>query len=216
MSKSPLQLSDEHLAVLIEEGEGTRAEFKREFGSSDGGSQIRKSICAFANDLGGSGKSGAVFIGIDDDGTPAGIDVDDQLLLSLLDMRCDGNIVPPPTLLAEKRVYQGKDIAVVTVIPSNSPPVRYKGAIYVRRGPRPEVASAQEEIILSERCRHGNRPFDLSPVPGTGIDDIDQTRFNSEYLPRAVDRETLAVNDRSLAQRLVATKMIEPDSGEAT
>ena len=60
------------------------------------------------------------------------------------------------------------------------------------------------------------RPFDVSPVYGTSIADIDQTRFECEYFPRAVDAKNLAANDRSLAQRLTAAKMIETEGGAAT
>ncbi len=67
---------------------------------------------------------------------------------------------------------------------------------------------AQEERILNERRRHGNRPFDISPVPGTGIGDLNRRRFEDEYLPNAVDRDLLQANDRSLKERLAAAKMI--------
>ena len=215
MSGSSLRLSDEQLIRLVEEGEGPQVEFKADF-REDASDQIRQHICAFANDIGGSGKIGAVFIGINDDGTPAGIDIDDRLLLTLTDMGRDGSILPLPMLLVERRSYSGQGIAVVTVMPSNSPPVRHKGVIRVRSGPRLAVASAQEEVALNERRRHGDRPFDVLPVPGTGIEDIDRIRFEGEYLPRIVDEETLRANDRSLAQRLAATKMIDGEQGAAT
>ena len=111
-------------------------------------------------------------------------------------------------LLAEKRRYQGNDIAIVTVLPSDSPPVRFRGVIHVRAGPRRSVANAQDERVLNERRKHGNRPFDIYPVPGTGPQDLGRRQFDDEYLPNAIDRETLLANERSYSERLAAAKMV--------
>ncbi len=207
MSKKALSLNDEELARLIEGEESARVEFKETLGGN-APDRIREAICAFANDLPGSGGPGIAVVGLRDDGTPAGITITDETLRTLTDMRSDGNILPPPTILVEKRLYQGRDVAVVTVLPADSPPVRFRGAIRVRNGPRRSIATAQEERILNERRRHGNRPFDVSPVPGTSIGELNRRQFEDEYLPNAVSRELLSANDRSLGERLAAAKMI--------
>lgn len=207
MNDGALRLDDDELAHLIEGAESTRVEFKETLGGS-APDRLREAICAFANDLPGSGRPGIAVVGLRDDGTPVGIVAIDEMLRALADMRSDGNIVPPPTILSEKRLYREHEIAVVTVLPSDSPPVRYKGAIHIRNGPRRGIATAQEERILNERRRHGDRPFDISPVPGTGIANLNRRQFEDEYLPNAVDRELLQANDRSLEERLAAAKMI--------
>ena len=207
MNHEALRLNDEELVRLIEGAESTRVEFKETLGGN-APDRLREAICAFANDLPGSGRPGIAVVGLRDDGTPAGIAVTDEMLLALTHMRSDGNIVPPPAILSEKRLYRNHEIAVVTVLPSDSPPVRYRGAIHIRNGPRRGIATAQEERILNERRRHGDRPFDILPVPGTGIDDLSRRQFEDEYLPNAVDREFLQANDRSLEERLAAAKMI--------
>ncbi len=94
------------------------------------------------------------------------------------------------------------------VEPSNSPPVRYKGAIHVRIGPRRGIATTQDERKLNEKQRYGDRPFDLYPVPTANISDLNITLFNYEYMPHAVSEEILAQNERSLNEQLAATKMI--------
>ena len=198
-----LRLSDDELGRLIEEGEGHRVEFKETLGGS-APRRIREAICAFANDLPGSGRPGIVVVGLKDDRTHGGLAVTDEMLLSLSDMRSDGNILPPPVLLVEKRSYRGEDVAVVTVWPSDSPPVRYRGAIHVRVGPRRSVATANEERILNERRRSGDRLFDIAPVPGAGPDDLHRRRFEDEYLPKAVDWQVLEANERSFEERLAA------------
>jgi len=95
--------------------------------------------------------------------------------------------------------------------------VRYKGAIHIRNGPRRGIATAQEERILNERRRHGDRPFDISPVNGTGAADLNRRQFEDEYLPHAVDRELLQENDRTFEERLAAAKMTASvEDGRAT
>ncbi len=216
MNINSLNLSDDELACLIEVGEDSCVEFKESLGGS-APERIRQAVCAFANDLSGSGRSGVVIVGLKDNGAPAGLAVTDAMLRAMTDIRSDGNILPPPTLLVEKRRYQESEIAVLTVLPSDSPPVRYKGVIHVRSGPRRGIATAQDERILNERRRHGDHPFDISPVPGTGETDLHRRQFVDEYLPKAVDRKLLQANERSFGERLTAAKMTASvDDGRAT
>jgi ATP-dependent DNA helicase RecG len=170
---------------------------------------VREAVCAFANDLAGHGQPGVVFIGAKDDGTPMpGFVVTDELLRQLADIKTDGNIAPPPTLLVEKRHLAGADFAVITVWPCDTPPVRYKGRIHVRWGPRRGLATAQDERILNERRRHRDRPFDVQPMRDADLGELDRLRFEQEYLPALVARDVLLANDRGYEQKLVATKLI--------
>ena len=200
-------LTEEELLQIIATGESDRVEFKESL-SRDAATRIREAICAFANDLPDHEKPGLILVGVMDDKTIGNIAVTDRLLQQLADMKTDGNIVPPPSLTVEKRRLQDKDVAVVIVQPSNSPPVRYKGAIHVRIGPRRGIATSQDERILNEKRRYGDRPFDLQPIPTTGLSDLNLTHFQNEYLTAAFSDEVLAANDRSLYEQLAATKMI--------
>ena len=200
--------SDAELMQVFAEHETDRVEFKESL-SGSAAERIREAICAFANDLPGHGAPGLVFVGVKDDGTIAGISATDRLLQQLADMKTDGNILPPPTLSVGKRTLQGREVALVIVQPSNSPPVRCRGTIHIRIGPRRGIATAQDERILSEKRRYGDRPFDIAPVPIAGLSDLNLTQFENEYLPAAFSDEILAANDRSLREQLSATKMIE-------
>ncbi len=196
------------LGALLDDLESDRVERKQSFKGS-APETVREAVCAFANDLAGHGKPGAVFIGAKDDGTAvADFAVTDELLRQLADIKTDGNIAPPPTLLVEKRHLKGADFAVITVWPCDTPPVRYRGRIHVRWGPRRGLASAQDERILNERRRYRDRPFDVQPVAGAALEDIDRLRFEREYLPSLVARDVLLANDRSFKQQLAATKLI--------
>lgn len=200
-------LSDEELLQIIAADESDRVEFKEAL-AGDAPTRIREAICAFANDLPGRQEPGFVLIGLNRNRRIIGVEVTDRLLRQLADMKTDGNIVPPPSLSVEKRTLNDKDIAVVAVQPSNSPPVRFRGAIHVRTGPRRGIATAQDERMLNERRRFGDRPFDIQPIPIAGLTDLNLTQFENEYLISAFSDEVLAVNDRTLQQQLAATKMI--------
>lgn len=201
-------LTDEELIRLIEQGESDRVEFKESM-TGDVAQSIRKAVCAFANDLPGRGLPGIVFVGVKDDGSVSGLQVTERLLSQLADMKTDGNIVPPPSMSVEKRALQGKDIAVVTVQPSNSPPVRYKGAVHIRTGARQDIATLQDEVRLREKRVHGDRPFDLRPIPTSGVSDLNLTQFENEYLPQAFSDEVRAANSRSMEEKLAVTKMMD-------
>ncbi len=200
-------LGNEDLLRLLHEGESDRVEFKESL-SGDAPTRIREAICAFANDLPGHGKPGVVLVGVRTDGTGSGLSVTDELLRQLADMKTDGNIVPPPSVAVERRSLCGKDVAVVTVQPSASPPVRCRGRVQVRIGPRRGIATAQDERILNERRRYGDIPFDIHPIPSAVLNDLDILYFEYQYLQQAFAREVLEVNDRSREEQLAATKMI--------
>ena len=74
-----------------------------------------------------------------------------------------------------------------------------------------------DERVLNERRRHGDAPFDVAPVRGATLADIDLPRFQYLYLPQAFAAEVLARNDRTVEERLAATKMIvHPDDPTPT
>ncbi len=200
-------LNDAELEALLSDLESDRAERKQTW-SGDAPEKSRQAVCAFANDLPGHGKPGVLFVGARDDGTPSGIDITDRLLLTLADLRSDGKTVPPPTLFVEKRVLRGAPMAVVIVLPSDSPPVRYEGRIWVRTGPRRDKANAQDERILNERRRFRDQPFDTHPIAGCPLAELSRSVFENEYLPRAVANDVLEANARSYEERLASTGMV--------
>ena len=193
--------------VMLHDLESDYAERKESF-SGDTPKRAREAICAFANDLPNHNKAGVLFIGAKDDGKPSGLKITDPLLLILADMKTDGNILPFPVITVEKRRLDGDDIAVVTVQPSDSTPVKYDGRIWIRTGPRRALANEQEERILIEKRQSKNVPYDLKPVYRATIDDLSRVFFEEEYLPAAIAREVLEANNRTYEERLAACKMI--------
>ncbi len=208
------RFTDEELLAMIETGESDRVEFKESLSGNAPG-RIREAICAFANDLPANSEPCLIFVGVKDNKTIGTVQITDELLRQLADMKTDGNIVPPPSMTVEKRVLDEKEVAIVRVDPSNSPPVRYKGAIHVQTGPRRGIATAPDERTLNEKRRYGDRPFDLYPVQAASLSDLNLALFNYEYLLQAVSEEILALNERTLNEQLAATKMVI-DSAEPT
>ncbi len=163
-----------------------------------------QAICAFSNDVSGSEKNGYLIIGAHDNGKLSGLKVDDKLLLKISNIRTDGNILPQPVMTVEKFTFNDADLLVVEVQPSEFPPVRYRGHIWVRVGPRKSVATEAEEKILTERRLSNIHTFDAMPCLGTTIHDLDVKLIEKEYLPKAVAEDVLAEDKRSIEEQLAS------------
>ena len=145
-----------------------------------------QAICAFANDLPDHRMPGYLFLGVADDGEVKGVNVTDDLLKNVAAIRTDGNIQPQPSMMVEKVPMPEGDIVMVRVEPSVFPPVRYKGRIWIRIGPRKGVANEDDERILMEKRRVNVSSFDASPCLNATIDDLDLQKFKHYYLPKAM------------------------------
>jgi ATP-dependent DNA helicase RecG len=172
---------------------------------------MREAICAFANDMPNHGKPGILFVGVNDDGSCAQLEITDQLLQTLADMRSDGNILPIPSLTVQKRNLRNCEMAVVIVHPSDFPPVRFNGRVCIRVGPRRATASVAEERQLSEKRRARDLPFDLRPMGQANLGDFDLDLFRRTYLQAAVDADVLVQNERSVEQQLASVRFVSSD-----
>jgi len=193
------------LAEQLGRRERDDLEFKR---NASDRHALREAICALSNDLPGRG-AGRLLIGVEDDGTPSGLTVDDELLRLLAGFRDDGRILPAPVLSVEEGRFGGRPCVHVTVSASPSPPVRYDGRIYVRVGPTTRQATRDEERLLAERRRAADLPFDQRAVAGSSLDDLDLELFRSTYLPAAVSPEVFAENERSMSEQLISLRLLD-------
>lgn len=199
-------MTDAELEELLDDIESDRAERKE---SPNDGDKIRQAICAFANDLPGHNLPGVLFVGAKDNGTPIGLVVTDQMLQNLASMRAE-NILPFPSMDVQKRHIKGHDVAVVIVHPSIAPPVRYKGVVWIRSGPRRGIASPDDERRLAEKRRFRDLPADIRPVADARLDVIDELLFRRTYLPSAVAPEVIEQNQRPIEHQLLASKFAHP------
>ena len=199
-------ITKEELKDLLGSAETYRVERTTSTGNMD---KFCEAICAFANDLPGSKKKGYLILGAHDDGTLSGLKVDDALMKKIAAIRSDGNILPLPVMNVDKFEFPEGDLLVAEVSPSLIPPVRYRGRVFVRIGPRRDIASEAEERILTERRMAYMATFDATPCLGATIDDLDVESIKSNYLPSVVGQEELAADHRDIKEQLASVRMFD-------
>ena len=199
-------IREDELRLLLSEAEADRIERTITTRNTD---KFSEAVTAFANDLANHQLPGYLVVGANDDGSLSGLHVTDELLRNLASLRSDGNIQPLPALSVAKFALDGGDVAVVEVLPSDLPPVRYKGQVWIRVGPRKGIASEQEERILTERRIAHARSFDALPCLGSSLDALATDMFQINYLPHAVASEILAENNRDLITQLASLRFFD-------
>ena len=199
-------LSDSELIALMQGGESDRVEFTESVKDPD---KIRDAVCAFANDMPGHKKPGIMFIGVKDDGSCAGLHIDDDLLKKLSNLRSDGKIQPIPVMQVDKRQLGGCEVAVIQVEPSENPPIKVRGRCWIRVGPSRAQASAEDENQLTNKRLGKALPYDMSGVEDASVEaDLDMARFGDEYLPSAVSPEVIKENRRDVIEQMRALRLM--------
>ncbi|MFK7971257.1 MAG: RNA-binding domain-containing protein [Bacteroidia bacterium] len=199
-------ISKEQLITYLHKLESSRIEKTISISDSN---KFGEAICSFANDLSNSGEPGYLIVGAYDNGKLSGLNIDEPLLQRLMEFRNDGRIVPPPILNVEKFSLEDGDVAVVEVFPHYLPPVRYKGKVCIRIGPRKGTANEGEERQLTEKRTAFAKTFDVLPCKGSSLDDLSIELFKLRYLPVAIDAETLEANHRDLKEQMASLKFYD-------
>lgn len=202
--------TDDDLRAMLLDFESELVE-RKENASRAVRNEVKKAVCAFANDLHEYGRAGVVFLGVRDAGSVCGVEITDDVLLQLTSIRNEGTILPIPTMSVRRWVHEGHDLIVIEVEPTADPPVRFQGRVWVRNGPSKASASRDDERILTEKRRSANAPFDQRSVQGVTYDDVSLEDFQRDYLPAAVDRLTLQQNERTVEHQLRAQRLAGPD-----
>lgn len=206
-------MTEQDLKALANDMESDRIERTISTTDSD---KFCQAICAFANDFPNHQLPGYLLIGVTDDGTIAGLTIEDKLLQSLGDFRSNGNILPLPAMTVERVVTADGAVAVIKVLPSDQPPVRYKGRIHIRVGPRKAIASEQEERILTERRVSGTLTFDARPCADSSVTDLAEGLFLNEYRQQAIAAEILEENHREIKEQLASLRFYDLKSNQPT
>lgn len=197
------EMNRQELTELLAQPEGERLERTRAFERAD---KIGQAVCAFANDLSGTGEPGYLLMGVENDGRVSGKRVDDRAMASLGGLKTDGNLLPPPSMAIDKVSLPEGDVVVVTVWPSRYPPIRYAGQVWVRIGPRKAIATEADIHLLRERrARYGTRDEEL-PCETAKLKDLDTELFRLDYLPKAVDARIAEEDNRPVAEQMAALK----------
>ncbi|MBX3390204.1 MAG: putative DNA binding domain-containing protein [Phycisphaeraceae bacterium] len=198
-----MTLTTAEIAQLLADLESFRVERTQ---SLDDSSKFCKAICAFANDMPASGLPGYLFVGVDRHGRPTGDKIDERLLERLAGYRDNGNILPLPSMHVFTATHNGVEIAVVEVLPSDMPPVRYNQTVWIRTGPSVDRATAEQERRLSERRVDRAKTWDLQACREASLDDLALELFTLNYLPRSVSKEVLDENGRDISQQLASLR----------
>lgn len=203
-------LTTDELRALIADHESDRVELTTSTTKTD---KFGEAVCAFANDFPGHGQPGYLIIGVDDKARFSGLTVSDELLKNLGDLRSNVNIEPLPAMTVQKYTTGEGEVAVVEVLPSDLPPVRYKGRVWIRVGPSRRGANQQEERILIEKRTALQRTFDVRPCMGCTIDDLILDLFLVTYLPAAVDRAVIEENKRADQEQMASLRFYDLAAG---
>jgi ATP-dependent DNA helicase RecG len=206
-------LTDDQLRQMLQHGEADHVE--RTISTTDT-EKFGEAICSLANDLPDRRQPGVLFIGVRDDGSCGNVQITEQLVQRLLGFRTDGNILPPPVMSVRRHILDGCTMAIVEVQPSINPPLKYRGRVCVRVGPRRGFATPEEERSLIERRVWGNLPFDQQPIKGATLDDLDRLRFQEELLPASVHPDVIAANQRTLEQQMQALGVLNKKNEPTT
>ena len=199
-------LTTDELRALIADHESDRVELTTSTTKTD---KFGEAVCAFANDFPNHGQPGYLIIGVDDEARFSGLTVSDELLKNLGDLRSNVNIEPLPAMTVQKYALGEGEVAVVEVLPSDLPPVRYKGRVWIRVGPSRRGANQQEERILIEKRTALQRSFDVRPCHGCTIDDLIRDLFLVTYLPAAVDRAVIEENNRADEEQMASLRFYD-------
>ena len=203
-------MTPEELQQIIADHEADRVEFTVSTTDTD---KFSEAVCAFANDLPNHRRPGYLLLGVSNTGEIVGVAASDQLLTSLGALRDSGNIQPLPSILVERVATSRGDVVAVTVQPSRLPPVRYKGRVCIRIGPRRAYATEQEERALTERRASFVRTFDAQPCLGSTLDDLAIGVFLNDYRHHAVAPEVVAENHRPVEQQLASLRFFDGPNG---
>ena len=198
-------LSEDYLVTLMRDLESDRVERTESIRDTD---KFSEAVCAFSNDMSGHNAPGYLLIGVKNDGNLASLRADDKFVTSLGGLQTDGNIRPQPSLQVTLHRLAGGDVVVVEVQPSRLPPVRYRGRVWIRIGPRKANASEDQERILVERRASSARSFDALPCLDGTLGDLATDLFVT-YRLAAVDASVIAENHRDIELQLSSLRFFD-------
>ena len=180
--------------------ESQRTEFKLNWRD-----EYLKHLCAFANSQGGK-----LYLGIEDNGTVAGINNAQKLLEDIPNKVIQRLGI---TVDLELKEYKNKELIEINVKPV-SVPISYHGKYYIRSGSTVQELSGHElrRFILQK----DNISWDEITVPDAQINDLDEPLV-MRFLSKAIDARRLsaAANKEDISLLLNKLDLLS-DKGELT
>lgn len=169
-------LTEAALLQRVALGEHTRQQFKRTFSSPDA---LAAELAAFANSGGGT-----LLIGVNDDGSLAGLDAVELRRLNQMLSNASSQHVRPPVHPHTENVPTHAGLVMVVAVPNGlaKPYLDQQGRIWVKQGADKRHVTAREELQRMFQ-RGGLVHADVVPVAGTSSADLDELAFR-RYLAK--------------------------------
>ncbi|MCG8480708.1 MAG: putative DNA binding domain-containing protein [Spirochaetales bacterium] len=196
------------LLEIIANGENSGVEFKRDDLQNY---VLAKELVAFSNFEGGM-----VLLGVEDDGTVAGLtrpDLEEWVMTVCRDKIRPGII---PFFEIMRDVEPGKDVAMVRVSRGADVHSQWhnnRRTYYIHVGTQSREATPQELSRLFQR--RGTFRADLRPVSGATVNDLDRRRLK-DYFGRVRQQETPEDEDDAAWQKLLVNTEIMVEEGLVT
>ncbi|MCC7545535.1 MAG: putative DNA binding domain-containing protein [Aquabacterium sp.] len=165
-----LPLTEVALLQRVALGEHTRQQFKRTFSSPDA---LAAELAAFANSGGGT-----LLIGVNDDGSLAGLDAAELRRLNQMLSNASSQHVRPPLHPHTENVQTHAGLVMVVTVPNGlaKPYLDQQGRIWVKQGADKRHVTAREE--MQRMFQRGGLVYaDVVPVAGTTSADLDEPAF---------------------------------------
>lgn len=90
--------------------------------------KLGPAVCALSNDFPNHKQPGYILLGVNDNGTLAGMTWSDDELQAIGNVKSNGNVLPQPSMVVSPIFkFPDGEVVVVEVRPSSYPPVRYDG-----------------------------------------------------------------------------------------
>ncbi len=181
-------------------GEDSTRQFKRQI---DGQDHLAKEIVAFLNTRGGR-----IFVGVDDDGSIAGLSTDAVIALAnTVSNACSQNVNPPCSALTFN-VSTAEGMVVVIEVP-DGPDKPYQDKdkqFWVKKGP--DKRRVTERTELRRLFQGGHVTYaDASAIPGTSVADLDLGALRLFYEER-FSGETLSDDEEEMIRQLQGIRLM--------
>jgi len=179
------------LLEILANPENSKVEFKRDDIRSE---QLAKEIVAFANFRGGQ-----VFLGIDDK-TRDIVGIQKENLEEWVMDTVFGRYITPSIIPLYEEINSPEgNVAVITVEQGTLKPYAVRAndrdTIYVRMGRTSRLADRDQILRMSQEAGHYH--FEIAPVSGSSIDDIDHELF-IHYYKTVFDEDIKGENELAL------------------
>ncbi len=163
-------MKDKELLSVIAKGEDSKHQFKSDIKNAE---SLGAEMVALSNASGG-----LILIGVNDDGSPSGLDAKDVVRINQLISNAATENVRPPVSPATENISLPEGVVIaVTIEPGVSKPYQdAKGQVWSKSGADKRRVTAREELqrmFQQSGLLHG----DEIPVEGTSTTDINQEYF---------------------------------------